>query len=133
MARILLIEPNIVLASQYTAYLLGKGHDILSGQTAQAAVTLADQTSPQLVVLELQLPAHSGIEFLHEFRSYAEWKEIPVIVLTQLHRQDVPASDSVLNGLGVKKFLHKSDTDLKKLAHCIEAVLAEQPPKTRQT
>ena len=79
--RILLIEPDGILASTYKRALVLAGHQVTMCAGAQAADIAADQTQPDVVVLELQLPGHSGIEFLHEeFRSYSDWSKVPVIV-----------------------------------------------------
>src|SRR4051812_5002459 len=84
MAHILLLEPNTLLARTYTQVLIQAGHTVTTARSAQQAIHAADQQSPDVVVLELQLPAHNGIEFLHEFRSYPEWQQVPAVVNTTL-------------------------------------------------
>lgn len=69
--HVLLIEPNTLLAATYRQALQHAGHEVRHVTGAQAAVMAADGRTPDVVVLELQLPQHSGLEFLHEFRSYA--------------------------------------------------------------
>jgi len=72
---------------------------------AQAAVHAADERQPDVVVIELQLPAHNGVEFLHEFRSYPEWQWIPVVVNTVLHPARVQATRQILQDeLGVVEY-----------------------------
>lgn len=41
-----------------------------------------DAPSPQLVLIDINLPLHSGHEVLHEMKQNAETRVIPVIVLT---------------------------------------------------
>src|SRR5262245_28230032 len=84
MAYILLVEPNKVLATTYRQVLQHMGHQVDHVAGAQAAIMAADAQTPDMVILELQLARHSGLEFLHEFRSYAEWQAIPVVVHTDL-------------------------------------------------
>lgn len=78
--QILLIEPDKLLASTYAQALEQAGHIVWVVHDAQAAIDAADNHSPELVILELQLVEHSGIEFLYEFRSYPEWQAVPVMV-----------------------------------------------------
>jgi DNA-binding response OmpR family regulator len=84
MARILLLEPDQVLAEAYRQALQQQGHSVVLSTSAQTAVLVADDHRPDLVILELQLVEHSGIEFLYEFRSYADWQDIAVIIQSQV-------------------------------------------------
>lgn len=123
MARILLLEPNQLLASQYKQFLESKGYTVVSCKNAQDGINRADQINPELVVMELLLAAHSGIEFLYEFRSYGEWRKVPVIVLSRIPRSEIIASDKVLNELGISVFLYKPETTLQRLGERVSAVL----------
>lgn len=124
MANILLIEPDRLLAETYCQSLITAGHKVVPCASAQAAIMAADQIKPDLVVLELQLIEHSGVEFLYEFRSYLEWQSIPVIV--QSH---VPASEFATNWqslkqqLGIEVYLYKPHATLKKLISSVNSQL----------
>ncbi len=125
MARILLIEPDMVLAKQYQEALAA--YDIAWARDAQAAINTADSQPPDLVVMELLLAGHSGIEFLYEFRSYADWKQVPIIIMSRLNRADVAVHDAALDQLGVKAYLYKPDTSLAALRRKVESLLATEP------
>lgn len=124
MAHILLIEPNPLLAATYRQALQQVGHEVVLVAGAQAAIEEADQHTPDAVVLELQLPQHGGVEFLYEFRSYAEWQQIPVILHTATTMQALGSGWRVLQQhLGVRAYLYKPQTSLKKLTHVIRRVV----------
>ncbi len=80
MAKILLIEPEETIARAYCRALETDGHSIRHALSAQVAVGSLDEHMPDLVILDLQLADHDGVEFLHEFSSYSEWRHIPVII-----------------------------------------------------
>jgi DNA-binding response OmpR family regulator len=124
MAHILIIEPNKLLAEQYETYFETQGHTVMWASKAQDAINRADDTKPDIVISELLLTSHSGVEFLHEFRSYVEWQLIPVIILSRLPRENLQASDEVLRSLGVKNYLYKPETSLKRLCTKIDIVLS---------
>src|ERR1044072_8884479 len=84
MSRGLIIEPDRMLAQTYGQALENASHEVLLASGAQAGMRPAEEFQPDLVVLELQLIAHSGIEFLYEFRSYSEWQNLPVLVHSQV-------------------------------------------------
>ena len=116
MANILLIEPNKALARTYLQALQHVGYQVGYAADAQSAVNVADDLQPDVVVLELQLPGHDGIEFLHEFRSYAEWQALPVIILTSLPPANLTGLQPALEqDFGVRACLYKPRTSLEKL------------------
>lgn len=120
MSHILLLEPNTLLAAAYNQALNHAGYEVVHVTGAQAAIQAADDRMPALVIIELQLPEHSGLEFLHEFRSYADWRGVPVIVHTVLNPgQLATARDALERDLGVKLLLYKPQTSLRDLLDAV--------------
>lgn len=114
-----------MLSETYVQALTNAGHQVRVARTAQAAIHAADELTPDAVVLELQLVAHSGIEFLYEFRSYADWQKIPVVVVSNVPPQEFNQSiDALKTRLGVRAYLYKPATNLKRLLRAVEAATA---------
>ena len=121
MAQILLIEPDRLLAESYVQALLHAGHEVQATGGAQAAIMSADAIPPDLVVLELQLVEHSGIEFLYEFRSYPEWQDVPVIIQTHVPQAEFADNWQLLQQeLGVQGYLYKPRTSLGQLLVAVD-------------
>lgn len=124
MAQILLVEPDRVLAETYRQTLEAAGHKVVPCASAQAAILAADQHNTELVILELQLIEHSGIEFLYEFRSYPDWQRIPVVVQTHVPPLEFANNGQLLKSeLGVTAYLYKPTTSLKKLIRTVNEQL----------
>jgi DNA-binding response OmpR family regulator len=125
--HILLIEPDRILADTYRQAFELEGHSVMMCASAQSAIYGADEKCPDVVILELQLIGHSGIEFLYEFRSYAEWQAIPVVVHTQ-----VPAGEFIdswqfmQEELGVGSYLYKSLTSIHGLSRAVNELVTQQ-------
>lgn len=119
MSRILLIEPDRILAKNYSSALEAMGYTINWSSSGQQAIHSIDKRRPELILLELQLPSHNGLEFLYELRSYPEWQNIPVILLTLVPDMAIAAEGPVLEQLGIVGYLYKPQT---KLRHIIKAV-----------
>jgi len=120
MSSILLIEPDYVLAQTYRQALAGRGRRINLATTAQAAILTADRSKPDLVILEIQLVEHSGIEFLYEFRSYPDWQNIPVIIHSHVPPAEFADSWQLLHDeLGVHNYLYKPHASLKQLNRAV--------------
>ena len=125
MPNILLIEPDQVLADIYSQSMTKAGHKVMVRAGAQTAIMAADELKPDLVIIELQLVEHSGIEFLYEFRSYADWRGIPVIVHSHVPVNEFDGSHDLLkNELGVETYLYKPQTSLRQLIDAIDVQLA---------
>jgi len=120
MAHIVLLEPNTLLAQTYTKALTNAGHFVTIVANAQRAIHEADKQPPQVVILELQLPGHNGIEFLHEFRSYPDWQQIPVIINTALPPARMQALAAALQSdFGIETILYKPATTLIELCQAV--------------
>lgn len=129
MAQILLIEPDRLLAETYRQALLAAGHRVVCCASAQAGIISADQHRPDLVILELQLIEHSGIEFLYELRSYADWQNIPIIVHSHVPLSEFTAHRRLLyDRLGIAAYLYKPDTSLRDLLAAAEEHLPLPTP-----
>jgi DNA-binding response OmpR family regulator len=114
--KIILVEPDRLLAETYFQALVGQGHDVVPCASAQAAIAVADDIQPDLIILELQLIEHSGIEFLYEFRSYPDWQATPIIVHTMLPPAEFEDNYQMLRQeLDVAVYLYKPQTTLKDL------------------
>jgi DNA-binding response OmpR family regulator len=124
-ARILLIEPDFVLSGVYKEALTRAGYQVDCAVSAQTAIHLADSKKPDLVILELQLIEHSGIEFLYEFRSYPEWQTVPVIIQSQVPPSEFSSSWQIMKKqLGVGVYLYKPQVSLKQLISSVNQELA---------
>lgn len=122
MKRILLLEPDRALAKTYQTYLQSQGYHVDIAAGAQAGIGLADEHAPDVVVLELQLAGHNGIEFLHEFRSYTEWLHIPVIIHTLLPLTLLKKYQANWQEFGVSQLCCKTTTNLADLGRYVQAV-----------
>ncbi len=124
---VLLIEPDAVLAATYKAALEAARHTVIWVHTAQQAVFAADEQKPSVVVLEPQMARHNGVEFLYEFKSYSEWQDIPIIILTVLPTAELESLAVLRRDLGVVAVLRKSQTSLLQLCEAVaDAAKAKQ-------
>jgi DNA-binding response OmpR family regulator len=123
-AHILLLEPNRLLAKTYLSALQEAGHSVQVCTTAQTAIFCADEHSPDVILMELQLVGHSGIEFLYELRSYTDWQTLPVIIITTVPAGEFSGAWPILkNELGVSSYHYKPLMSLKQLVSTVRDVV----------
>jgi len=124
MTNVLLIEPDKLLASTYRKALEATGYGVQVCALAQSAISVANEQRPDVVILEMQLVGHSGAEFLYEFRSYADWQRIPLVVLTHVPPAEFVDSRQLLyNELGVSTYLYKPQTSLQTLLRTVQELV----------
>ncbi|MBE9183059.1 response regulator [Oculatella sp. LEGE 06141] len=116
--RILLVEDNEIhrlLTEEFLTYQGYKVFGLPDGVEFFAAIAAF---SPDLILLDLNLPNISGFELLEQF-SQSAWASIPVIVVSAyaFEREQQKARE-----LGVSHYLTKP-MSLKMLANTIEAEL----------
>ncbi len=101
-------------------YLRDNGHTGLLVTSAQQAILALDKISPDLIILELQLAGHNGVEFLYELRSYTDLQTVPVLVHTVIPKGSFADADTMLAALGVTDYLYKPMTSLRKFGEAVE-------------
>jgi CheY-like chemotaxis protein len=128
MKHVLLIEPDDIVASLYGDALVQHGYEVAFAKSAQQAIAQADKQLPDVVVLELQMARHNGVEFMYEFKSYTEWQNVPVIILTSLPARELARYQSLSDQLQVVATLKKSETTAVLLVKAVDAVIRAGQP-----
>lgn len=120
-----MLEPDAVLADTYRRAFEMAGYDVRRSVSAQETVFMVDELVPDVILVELQLVAHSGIEFLYELRSYSEWQHIPVLIHSCIPPIEFEDSMNLLKQfLNVKAYLYKPHTPLAALLREVREAMA---------
>lgn len=112
MPSILLVEDDRWLAELYSnALATVPRFDIKTVASAGEAFNVLDTNySVDLIILDMMLPDHNGVEFLHEIASYEDIGSVPIIVLSSIFKHDFPMPDERWKQYGVIDYLYKPDT-----------------------
>jgi two-component system cell cycle response regulator DivK len=84
MAKILIVEDNRSNMELATFLLESAGHSVLAATDAEAAVTLARDQRPDLILMDIHLPGMDGLRATIELKRHDATRAIPVIALTAL-------------------------------------------------
>ncbi|MDX1765874.1 MAG: response regulator [Candidatus Saccharimonadales bacterium] len=122
--KILLVEDDQLLRDLYDDALSQAGHQVLQARHAQEAVTMLDEYGAEIIIMDMMLPGHNGLEILHELQTYNDWQQLPVIVLSSRHPKEFKMTDQDWQRLGVVKFLYKPRT---KIHHLTSEVMSLAP------
>ena len=81
-AQILVVEDNGKNMKLFRDVLLAKGYRTLEATTGEEAVALAVEHSPDLVLMDIQLPDIDGVAALGRLRADGRTASLPVLALT---------------------------------------------------
>jgi two-component system cell cycle response regulator DivK len=81
-AQILIVEDNEKNMKLFRDVLIASGHRTLEATTGGQAVELATAHSPDLVLMDIQLPDIGGVEALGRLRANERTASLPVVALT---------------------------------------------------
>ncbi|MDQ3093946.1 MAG: response regulator [bacterium] len=113
MKKILLIEPDAVIAKAVVDYL--PKHDILIVSNGHQAIAALESWSCELIISEHSFLTHNSFEFLYELRSYPEWEKLPFVLFTKTYIHDSLLHSDAFKELGISGYLYKPQTRLSDL------------------
>ena len=87
-ARILVVEDNPLNLKLVRDVLEYQGFEVLTAISGEEGVAVASSSSPDLVLMDLQLPGIGGHEALLRMRSDPRCREIPVVAVTAFAMKD---------------------------------------------
>ena len=80
-AKILLADDNADVRD-YVRRLLGDRHDITAVADGEEALKRLEFSRPDLVLTDIMMPRVDGLRLIREIREHAEWRDLPIIVLS---------------------------------------------------
>jgi CheY-like chemotaxis protein len=104
MPKILIADDSRVQIHIFSAFLAAKGFTVAVAVDALQAWMSALREMPDAIVLDVNMPAGSGIEVLRKLRMSIKTQHIPVVVVTGTSD---PETERKARELGVAEFLHK--------------------------
>ena len=108
------------MAEVYSTKLLEMGHDVQIARNGEEGLALVGKDKPDLILLDIIMPVMGGLEMLQELKQREEWKNIPVILLTNVGEKE---SIQKVRNLGVKDYLIKSHFTPAEVIEKINSVL----------
>jgi len=84
---VLLAEDNEDIAFATSCFLKASGFGVLHATNGAEAVALATEHSPNLILMDIQMPGVDGLEAIRRLRKIPEHQQTPIIAVTGLARQ----------------------------------------------
>lgn len=84
MKRILIVDDEAVIHRLLVRGLEGRGYDLVEAYNGEEALKLAAEATPDLVILDVNMPQMDGRQVMKELRARPATETTPVIMLTGL-------------------------------------------------
>lgn len=101
------IATNIALVK---AMLRNKNYEVVSAQSGAQALKVVEEQKPDIIILDIMMPGMDGYEVLARLRSNEETKDIKVIMLSAISKEEdiqkameLGADDYITKPIVVKK------------------------------
>lgn len=94
---ILIVEDEPTIHTMYKLKLEMEGFSVLSAYNGEEGLQLAQKVRPNLILLDLKMPLLNGEEMLARMRSKKWGASIPVIVLTNISKDEAPKALQMLH------------------------------------
>ncbi len=121
MKKILIVEDDHTILEMYRLKFEFAKYRVSTAIDGKQGLEVAEQEKPDLILLDIRMPIMSGDEMLRELRG-KEWGEkIPVIILTNISRDEAPRT---LWHLGVSDYIVKASSTPQMVLEKAKAALA---------
>lgn len=122
MATILIVDDEPILRQLFQKVMEHEGHTIHTAANGREALEVMRQQVPDLIMLDMQMPAMDGYTFLRLIRRHLDWAHVPVVIMSALASEcDVRS----VGALGVRDYMLKAGFSLpvlrKRLAKYLDS------------
>ena len=123
MATILLVDDHADLRDMMTRQLQNHGYAVTTACNGNEAVSLASQSAPSLILMDVNMPELDGFEATLQIRASEGATRIPVIALTAYA---LPGDEARAIAAGCDAF-HAKPVDFDKLIRQITDLIGDSP------
>src|SRR5258708_30143165 len=127
MPKILTADDSRFQVQALTSWLSPKGFEVITALDAIQAWRSGLRSSPDLILLDINMPAGNGLEILKRLRNSPKTQRIPVIVITG---DEHPATESQTRKLRATEILRKP-VDQDQVGAAVDQPLAPQADKAK--
>lgn len=120
MTTIAIIEDDQVISQMYRMKFESDGFTVHVAGNGESGINVVEETKPDLILLDMQMPGMNGDEALAEIRKHDWGKDIPVIVLTNLGEEEAPKN---LRSLGIESYIVKADLTPRQVVDRVKQTL----------
>lgn len=116
---ILVVEDNPINLELIVELLEFEGYTVLSANSGETSIPLAQQEQPDLILMDVSLPGMSGLETVRALRAAPRTQTIPIVAVTA---NALPADQEAAREAGCSTFIAKP-IDIETLLKIIKELV----------
>lgn len=120
MTKIAIIEDDPTINQMYRMKFEATGYDVQLADNGESGIALIESFRPDIVLLDLQMPKKGGVEVLREIRKHDWAKKLPVLILTNLGKEEAPKE---LASFGIEGYIVKAEYTPSQVVSRVKEVL----------
>ena len=124
--RILMIDDSRMIRLVHERALANAGYEVIGASDGEDGLRMAHEWKPDLIVLDLLLPKLAGQDVLRCLKQDLETRDIPVVVLTGLSRNNAAKLANEGAADFVEKKADRAEVDPQTLVKAVRRVLSSQ-------
>ncbi|MFC2061943.1 response regulator [Elusimicrobiota bacterium] len=107
MKDILIIEDSITIATSISMILHDQGYNTVIASDAVQAIAHANRNTPDLIILDINMPAGGGYSVVQNLSQNAQTADVPIVVFTAMDTHEV--NERVQQYDSIKYVVNKPD------------------------
>jgi len=80
--KILCVEDNSVNMLLVSRIVEAEGHDLIKAEDGPTAINILQETTPDIILLDINLPGMNGLELARKFKADAKLAPVPLVATT---------------------------------------------------
>ena len=122
-AKIAIVEDDVAISNMYRIKFETEGFTVQVAENGAVGYEMIQKFGPDIVLLDIMMPEMNGDEMLKKLRATDWGKNLKVVILTNMGKQEAP---EILNELNVDSFIVKAEMTPKQVADFVKEKLAER-------
>lgn len=118
--KILWVDDDKLLSAVLSKKFISSGFSLLKAKNGAEFFKFLETEVPHIIILDIKLPDANGLDILQKVKINAAFKQIPVIILTNNHRQTYFDTAKML---GAIRFLTKASISPEEIVKEVDTVL----------
>ena len=118
--KLVIVEDELAIRDLYSFKFKLEGFEVYTAENGETGLKIIEKEKPALILLDLRMPVMSGEDMLEKLRSYDWAKDIKVIVLTNISKDEAPAKLRLLN---VDRYVVKAHHTPQQIVDIVNEIL----------
>lgn len=120
MTKIAIIEDDFTISQMYRMKFQSDNFKVGMAGDGESGINLVKSFDPDIILLDIQMPDTDGIEVLKYLATKPKLRDIPVVVLTNLGKEEAPDE---LKKFKVHSYILKADLTPKQVVDHVKKAL----------